>query len=108
MADIKRHATLPTVDQESIDELWSDLRHMIRAGDEPLGHVPDEFLCKSPAPPFGSRVYLGNCRDILGATCDSTNGSDLPLRFVDPEETPIREIPCLNRRGIDLKWEVHL
>ena len=86
----------------------SDVGHVIRDGNKPFGYVSNEMLCKSPAPPFGSRVYFGNGRDILGATGDSTDGSNLPLGLVDPEETLRREFPCLNQRSIDLKWEVHL
>ena len=81
---------------------------MIRADDEPLGYVANDMLCKSPASPFGSSVYLGNGRDILGATGDSTNGSNLSFGLVDPNETFGYEFPCLDHRTIDLKWEVHL
>lgn len=90
------------------DELSSDIRHVIRISDEPVGYVSNEMLCKSPAPPFGSRIDFGNCRDILCATGDSTDGSNLPLGFVDPDETFGREFPCLNHRSVDLKREVHL
>ena len=66
------------------------------------------MLCKSPASPFGSRVYLGNRRDILGTTGDGTDGSNLPLGLVDPDETFGREFPCLDQCTINLKWEVNL
>jgi len=81
---------------------------VIRAGDEPFGNISYEMLCKSPAPPFGSRVHLGNRRDVLGIASNGTDGSDLSLGLVDPGETLEGKFPCFNQGSVYLEWEVYL